>query len=87
MKMTYILLKQYILNLNNLVTTHHSHQILIDVGHDYIQLKKIPKNLSLHETHGGASKTCTLNFKGRKDVVGEGINIKKRLIFVHNRSI
>ena len=47
--------------------------------------KKGSKNLSFHETLGGASKTCTLNFKVQKDVFGEEKNIKKRQMYVHNR--
>ena len=72
--------------MNNLVTTHHSHQRCIGVGHIYLQLfLKVPINQSFHETLGGASKTCTLNFKVQKDVVGEDKNIKKRQMYVHNR--
>ena len=34
--------------------------------------KKVANNPYFHETFGGTSKTCTLHFKGQKNVVGEG---------------
>ena len=68
----------YILNLKSLATTHHLHQIWIVVGHKYRKhQEKSPDYPYFHETLGGALKTCPLNFKVQKDVVGEEV-ISKR---------
>ena len=61
-----------------MVTTHRSHHRWIGVGQTYLQYKKF-QHASFHETLGGASKICTLNFKGQKDVVGEGKNQKEAI--------
>ena len=58
--------------MNNLVTTHHLHQKWIGAGHTYIQFqKKVPKIHLLMRPLEALQKTCTLNFKGQKDVFGE----------------
>ena len=44
MQMVYIFTKKDIPNFSNLVTTHHSHQRWIGVGHTYLQFQeKVPK--------------------------------------------
>ena len=83
MQMIYILQKN--LNLNHLVSTHHSYQRWICVGHTYLQFFLSSNNPSFHETLGSTSKTCPLNVKGQKDVIGEGFFLKG-LICVRNRS-